>query len=394
MLFRSQFYSRVAAPVTGFDPLAWNLTEKELDLLDPTTQFALAASWMAIRDAGLSAKVTNPKRGFQEIQEADPDRIATILGTGIGGLSTIATSHEIWVRNPKGERPKAKRYSLPMLIPNAVPAQVAIKYQARGECKAVTTACAAGTMAIGDAFRLLRDGEADMAIAGGAECALSTPDGYGFIGFDLLRTMSSRNHEPAKASRPFDKERDGFVLSEGAGIVILERLEHAKARGARIYAEVGGYVANCEAYHMIMLDPEIRRITRLMEQIFRATGVRPEEVDYINAHGTSTPINDRTETMAIRSAFGSHADNLLVSSTKSMTGHAIGASGGIEVIATALALHTGIVPPTINLEVPDPECDLNYVPNRSVTREIRVALSNSYGFGGHNASLLLRKYPS
>jgi 3-oxoacyl-[acyl-carrier-protein] synthase II len=247
-------------------------------------------------------------------------------------------------------------------------------------------------MAIGDAYRSLLLNEADVVIAGGVDAVLSDFDGWGMKGFDLLRAMSKRNDDPERASRPFDRARDGFVLSEGAGLVILEREAFARARRARIYGEVRGYHANCDAYHIVMLDPGATQIVRLMTDLLAKTGVAPGEVGYINAHGTSTPLNDRAESAAIRKAFGPHADRLLVSSTKSQTGHAIGASGGIEAAATLLALSTGMIPPTINYDHPDPDCDLNYVANRPVERRVDFALSNSYGFGGHNASLLLARY--
>jgi 3-oxoacyl-[acyl-carrier-protein] synthase II len=345
---------------------------------------------MAIRDAGLEPELVDPKRKLRVVRGLDADRFAAVIGTGIGGIATIEESHGTWTRGRS--RKGTKRYWLPMLIPNAVAAQVAIRFQARAECKAVVTACAAGTMAIGDAWRLIRDGEADAALTGGTEALLEGPDGYGLMGFDLLRVMSKRNGEPERASRPFDRDRDGFILSEGAGILFLEERERALARGARIYAEMAGYATNCDAYHIVMLEPEARQIVRLMEGLLRSTGTRPEDVDYINAHGTSTVANDRAETAAIRRVFGRHADDLLVSATKSMTGHGIAASGGIEAAATALAVHHGVVPPTINLDNPDPECDLNCCPWKPVRRDVRVALSNSYGFGGHNASILLRRH--
>jgi 3-oxoacyl-[acyl-carrier-protein] synthase II len=384
-----RFTTRIGAPVTGFRASDFEIGEREADLLDPVSQYAIAGTLLALRDAGFTLSEGGSRGRGYRVVGIEPERLAVILGTGIGGLQTIEESHRRWNETPDSVM---RRYYLPMLIPNAAAAQVAIRFEAKGECKAVATACASGTMAAGDAFRAIRAGDCDVAIAGGADAILSDRDGYGLKGFDLLRAMSTRNGDPARASRPFDAARDGFVLSEGAGILVLEREEFARARGARVYAEVLGYGTNCDAYHMLMLDPEARSIVRLMTELVRRAGIDPKDVGYINAHGTSTPSNDRTETLAIKRAFGDHAYDLLVSSTKSMTGHSIGAAGGIEAAATALALHTGIVPPTINQETPDPECDLNYVPNRPVERRVDVAISNSFGFGGHNAALLLGRY--
>ena len=384
-----RFSTRFGAPVTGFCAADHEIAPREADLLDLGSQFAIAGSLMALRDAGFTLPAGGARGRGYRVGGVETERLAVILGTGIGGLQTIEESHRRWVESPDAQ---LRRYFLPMLIPNAPAAQVAIRFEAKGECKTITTACAAGTMATGDAFRAIRAGDCDVAITGGTDAILSDRDGYGLKGFDLLGAMSTRNEDPARASRPFDKTRDGFVLSEGAGILILEREDFARSRGARIYAEVLGYGTNCDAYHILMPDPEARSIVRLLTEVLRRAGVDPKDVGYINAHGTATPANDRVETIAIKRAFGSHAYDLLVSSTKSMTGHAIGAAGGIEAAATALSLHSGMVPPTINYEAPDPECDLNYVPNRAVERPVRVALSNSFGFGGHNAALLFGQY--
>ena len=381
-----RFVTRLGAPVTGFHPADYEIAGREADILDPGSQFAIAGSLMALRDAGFTLSNGGARGKGYRVEGVEPERLAVILGTGIGGLQTTEESHRRWVKQPDAQ---LRRYSLPMLIPNAPAAQVAIRFAAKGECKAITTSCASGTMATGDAFRAIQAGDCDIAITGGTDAILSDRDGYGLKGFDLLRAMSTRNEDPERASRPFDKTRDGFVLSEGAGILVLEREEFARARGARIYAEILGYGTNCDAYHILMPDPEARSIVRLMTDVVRRAEIDPKDVGYINAHGTSTPANDRAETMAIKRAFGRHAYDLLVSSTKSMTGHSIGAAGGIEAAATALALYAGIVPPTINYGTPDPECDLNYVPNRPIARKVRVAISNSFGFGGHNAALLL-----
>jgi 3-oxoacyl-[acyl-carrier-protein] synthase II len=278
-----------------------------------------------------------------------------------------------------------------MLIPNAPAAQIAIRYGAEGECKAVTTACAAGTMATGDAWRLLAAGEADVVITGGTEALLTASRGYPLMGFDLLRTLTTRNDAPEKASRPWDRDRDGFLLGEGACVLILERMDFAKARGAKLYAEVAGYATNCDAFSIMMLEPEGRKIADLMRALLARTGHGPEDIDYINAHGTSTIPNDRLETKVIKEVFGARAAGIAISSTKSLTGHAIGASGAIEAAATAMTIATGVIHPTINLDHPDPECDLDYVPHRARRSAVRAAMSTSYGFGGHNGALLLRK---
>ncbi len=384
------FYTRIGAPVMNFDPLQFNILKKEISFLDTVSMFALASAHQAIKDAGFDVKLCNPKKGFNEIIGVDPEQLAVIIGSGIGGVTTYEMGHEHWTK--VGQKEGVNRFCLPMLIPNAPAAQVAIKYQAKAECKSISTACAAGTMAVGDAYKILRDGEADLALAGGTEAILTDYDGYGLIGFDLLRTMSGRNDDPEHASRPFDKNRDGFVLSEGSGVVVLEHLDSALARGARIYAEIAGYESNCDAYSMMMLEPNAQQIIRLMKNIIHKNGVSPDQIGYINAHGTSTVANDKVETYAIKQVFEKRAYELLISSTKSMTGHAIAASGAIEAVATSLAIHHGMIPPTINLETPDPECDLNYVPGVPIKKDIEAALSNSYGFGGHNASLLIKKY--
>ncbi len=389
-MINDSYCTKIGAPVNNIDPQKYNIPKKEIDLLDSVSIFALASAYQAIQDAGFEIKLCNPKKGFNEIIGIDPERIAVIIGSGIGGITTNEISHDHWVR--KRIKAGTKRYALPMIIPNAPAAQVAIKYQAKAECKSISTACAAGTMAIGDSYKILRDGEVDIAIAGGAEAILSDFDGYGLAGFDMLKTMSTRNDDPEHASKPFDKERDGFVLSEGGAVLILERLDIAKERGARIYAEIAGYESNCDAYSMMMLEPNASQIIRLMKNIIHKNGVSPNEINYINAHGTSTIPNDKIETYAIKQVFGKRAYELFITSTKSMTGHSIAASGAIEAIATALSIYHSIIPPTINLETPDPECDLNYVPGTAVEKEIKAALSNSYGFGGHNASLLIKKY--
>jgi 3-oxoacyl-[acyl-carrier-protein] synthase II len=380
------FKSRVGAPVPEPDPASFGLSGREAQLLDPTSRFALAAAALALRDAGLEAAPVDEKGREIAVAGIDPTRVGVVIGTGIGGLCTLEKSHRVWVR---GEPiTGALRYSLPMLIPNALPAQVAIRYGFRGECKAVVTACASGTMAIGDAYRLIRDGELDLAIAGGVEKTLSDVDGYGLLGFDLLRTLSTRNHEPEKASRPFDADRDGFVLGEGAGLLVLERGEHARGRGARIHARVLGYASTCDAHSMMQIEPSGDQMVRVMERAMALAGVGRDEIGYVNAHGTSTRANDALEARAIHRTFGQRVFDVLVNSTKAMTGHGIGAAGGIEAIATVLALSRGLVHRCVNLETPDPECDLA-LPRENRELKAGAALSNSFAFGGHNATLVL-----
>ncbi len=378
--------SRVGAPVPDPDPAACGLTEREAQLLDPASRYALAAASMALEDAGLRVAVVDDRSRELRVEGIEPVRAGVVVGTGIGGLCTLEKSHRIWVR---GEPiTGALRYSLPMLIPNALPAQVAIRFGFRGECKAVVTACASGTMALGDAYRLIRDGELDLAIAGGVEKTISDVDGFGLLGFDLLRTLSTRNHEPEKASRPFDADRDGFVLGEGAGLLVLEREEHARARGARIYARVAGYASTCDAHSMMQMEPSGDMMVRVMEEAIDSADVSKDDVGYVNAHGTSTRLNDAQEARALRRVFGPRVFDVLVNSTKAMTGHAIGAAGGIEAIATVLSLARGVVHRCVNLDTPDPECDLA-LPRANQPVRAPVALSNSFAFGGHNATLVL-----
>ena len=374
------FRSRVGAPVDDPDPAELGLTPREAELLDPASRFALAAASIALVDAGLLSA--------GRLEGVDPERAGVVIGTGIGGLCSMERSHRAWVLGEPFTG--TLRYALPMLIPNALAAQVAIRYGFRGECKAVTTACAAGTMAIGDAFRLVRAGVLDVAVAGGVEKTLSDIDGYGLLGFDVLRTLSTRNEDPEHASRPFDAERDGFVLGEGAGLVVLEREEHARARGARVHARVAGYAATCDAFSMMQLEPGGDQIVRAMREALRDADLAPADVDYVNAHGTATRANDPNEARALHRVFGRDVSDVLVNSTKAMTGHAIGASGGIEAITTALTLARGFVHRCVNLDRPDPECDL-HLPRENRERTVRAAMSNSFAFGGHNASLVMAR---
>ncbi len=369
----SDFPTRIAAEVRGFNPEDF-IEKKEIKKMDLFIQYAMAAAKMAMEDSGLP------------ITPENEDRVGVIVGVGIGGLSSIEEYHKLFLES------RLKRVSpffIPKLIANLAPGQIAIHYGAKGINYTPTSACSSGGHAVGEAFRLIRMGEQDAIISGGAEAAL-TPLGLG--GFIAMKALSTRNEEPERASRPFDRQRDGFVMGEGAGILILEELGHALRRGAHIYAEVIGYGANGDAYHMTAPSPQGEGAARCMQMALKDAGLSPHEVDYINAHGTSTPYNDVTETQAIKRVFGEHAARLTVSSTKSMTGHLLGAAGGVEAIYTVLALERGMIPPTINYEELDPECDLDYVPNVARPAPIQVAASNSFGFGGTNTCLIFRRW--
>jgi 3-oxoacyl-[acyl-carrier-protein] synthase II len=342
--------------------------------MDRFSQFAVCASQQALADAKLI------------INDLNADEIGVLIGTGIGGLKVLEDQQTIFL--DKGPS-RCSPFMIPMMIANMASGLTAINLGAKGPNNCTVTACAAGSNAIGDAFRLIQDGYAKAMICGGTEAAI-TP--LGFAGFASAKALSFRNDDPTHASRPFDKDRDGFVMGEGSGILLLEELDSALARGARIYAEIVGYAMTCDAYHITAPVPDGRGATRAIALALKDAGLSPEAVSYINAHGTSTPANDVTETRAIKQALGSHAYDLVVSSTKSMTGHLLGGSGGIEAVATVMAIAEDKVPPTINLENPDPECDLDYVPHQSRALTVNVALSNSFGFGGHNVTLAFKKY--
>ncbi|MDF2963201.1 MAG: 3-oxoacyl-ACP synthase [Paenibacillus sp.] len=368
----SEYPTRIAAEIKDFDPEQY-FDRKEARRMDRFVQFAVAASLMALKDAGLNVK-----------EDTDPERVGVSVGSGIGGLSTWEEQHKILLeKGPKRVSP----FFIPMMIANMASGQISMLTGAKGPNSTAVTACATGTHSIGDSFKMIMRGDADVMICGGAEATISPT---GVAGFCALRAMSTRNDEPARASRPFDTDRDGFVMGEGSGILILESLEHAKKRGARIYGEVIGYGMSGDAYHMT--DPDPDGAARCMIKAIKDAGIAPEEIDYINAHGTSTPVGDRSETTAIKAALGDHAYKVAVSSTKSMTGHLLGAAGGVEALICGLALKHGYIPPTINLENQDPECDLDYVPNKPRQADLRVAMSNSFGFGGHNATIILRKF--
>ncbi|MCS7171051.1 MAG: beta-ketoacyl-ACP synthase II [Aquificaceae bacterium] len=391
-----KFWSNLLSGVSGidtikrFDPVELGLsvhiagevkdleTEKYFDKRDAQKisdfiKFAVVASEEALKDSGLLES------------KFDPYRVGVIIGTGIGGLRDIEEQQKVLME--KGPR-RVSPFFIPYGISNMASGLVAIRYGFKGPNYCVVSACATGNHAIGDAMRLIQRGDIDVAIAGGCESAV-TP--LGVAGFASMRALSTRNHEPQKASRPFDRDRDGFVMGEGAGVLVLEEYEHAKARGAKIYAELVGYGATDDAYHITAPCADGEGAYMCMKLALDDAGVKPEDIDYINAHGTSTPLNDKSETLAIKALFGAHAYRLKISSNKSMIGHLLGAAGAVEAVATVKTIETGFIPPTINLENPDPECDLDYVPNRAISHDVNYALSNSFGFGGTNACLLFKR---
>ena len=369
----SGYPTRIAGEIRNFDPLKY-VDKKEARRLDPYLHYAMACACMAVEDASL------------DTASVDGERFGVMIGSGIGGITTLLEGER--TRIEKGFD-RVSPFVIPMLIINMASGLVSMRFGAKGPNSSVVTACATGNHAIGDAYRIIARGEADVMIAGGAE-AMIVP--LTVAGFCAMKAMSTRNDEPEKASRPFDAGRDGFVCSEGGGILILEALDHARGRDIRIYGEIVGYGMSGDAHHMTAPDPDGDGAARAMRAALRDARVAPTEVGYINAHGTSTPYNDKFETQAIKRVFGEHAARLAVSSTKSMTGHLLGAAGGIEAIATLLAIRNGLLPPTINYETPDPECDLDYVPNHARKQEVEVALSNAFGFGGTNATLVFRKF--
>ncbi len=368
-----EYATRIAGEVKNFDPLQY-VDKKEARRLDPFLQYAMACGVMAVDDAGL------------DTSKVDGTRFGVLIGSGIGGIQTLLSTHDT-LREKGPDR--VSPFFIPMMIVNMASGLVSMRFGAKGPNSAVITACATGNHAIGDAFRIIQRDEADLMIAGGAE-AIIIP--LTIAGFCAMKAMSTRNDEPTKASRPFDAGRDGFVCGEGGGVLVLESLEHAVRRDARIYAELVGYGMTGDAHHMTAPDPEGDGAARAMAAALRDAGLSGPEVGYINAHGTSTQYNDKFETLAIKRVFGDHARRLAVSSTKSMTGHLLGAAGGVEAIATVLVLHHGVLPPTINYETPDPDCDLDYVPNQARKQDVEFALSNAFGFGGTNATVAFRKY--
>jgi 3-oxoacyl-[acyl-carrier-protein] synthase II len=364
--------SQIGAEVRNWDP-AQHMDPKEARRNDRYTHFGFCAAKQAVADAKL------------DMTKEDADRVGVIIGSGIGGMWTIENQHKVLME--RGPR-KVSPFMIPALISNMVGGLVAIELGARGPNFGVVSACATATHAIGESLRIIRSGEADVMVCGGAEASI-TPLAY--AGFCSMKAMSTNNENPHKASRPFDANRDGFIMGEGSGILVIESLEHALARGAHIYCELVGYSATCDAYHITSPDPEGKGLSLAMTRALSDARVRPEEIDYINAHGTSTPYNDKFETLAIKKVFGEHAKKVMISSTKSMTGHLLGAAGGIEAVISVKTIETGEVPPTINLENPDPDCDLDYVPNVKRSASVRTVLSDNLGFGGQNAALVFRK---
>jgi 3-oxoacyl-[acyl-carrier-protein] synthase II len=369
----SQFSARIAGEVKHFDPLQF-VDKKDVKKMDVFIQFAIAASQFAMDDASLS------------VTEDIATRVGVYIASGIGGFGTIEREHHAFIQG--GPR-RISPFFIPAAIINLAAGQVSIRFSAKGPNSATCTACSASAHAIGDAFEIIRRDDADVMIAGGSEAAI-TPMGVG--GFAAMRALSTRNDEPQRASRPFDKDRDGFIMGEGAGVIILEELEFARRRGASIYAELVGYGMSADAFHITAPSEDGDGGMRVMENALHRARVTPGQVDYINAHGTSTPYNDKLETLAIKRVFGEHARTLAISSTKSMTGHLLGAAGGLEGGITALAIKHQMIPPTVNYETPDPDCDLDYVPNNARAAKIEYALSNSFGFGGTNGALLFRRY--
>ena len=365
---------KIAGEIRDFAPENW-IEKKEIKKSDTFIHYAIAASQFAVDDAGL------------EVTPEIADRVGVIIGSGIGGLPLIEETHKKLLEKGPG---RISPFFIPGLIVNLAAGHVSIRFGARGPNSAPATACATGAHAIGDAFKIIQRDDADIMIAGGTE-AVVTPLAIG--GFSAMRALSTRNDDPQRASRPWDLDRDGFVMGEGAGIVILEERERALARGARIYCELTGYGMTSDAYHISAPAEDGGGIIRVMQRAMHDAGIEPAEIDYINAHGTSTPAGDRAETVAIKNVFGSHAFKLAVSSTKSMTGHLLGAAGGLEAAITARAMLEGVMPPTINYETPDPDCDLDYVPNYARQKKLRHTLSNSFGFGGTNATLVFSAHP-
>ncbi len=370
----SQFDCRIAGESRDFDPIGFFKNPKDVRRTDRYTQMAIAASRLALDMSGL------------DLEKVDRDRFGVVVGSGIGGLKSLSDNHiNMLQKGPNRISP----FMIPMMISNMASGLISMEHGLRGPNISITSACATANHNIGEAWRMIKFGDADIFLAGGSEAAI-TPIGIG--GFSSMKALSTRNDAPEKASRPFDKDRDGFVMGEGAGIVVIEELEHAKRRGAEIYCELIGYGLSADAYHITSPSPDGDGAARCMAMALKHAGVSPEQVDYINAHGTSTDIGDVCETRAIKRLFGDHAYKLAVSSTKSMTGHLLGAAGGVEIAACVMAVREGVIPPTINLDNPDPECDLDYTPHHARERKVVVALSNSFGFGGHNSTIVVRRF--
>ena len=367
-----KFDSKIAGEVRGFEPARYFKTPKDVKRTDRYTQLAVAAAKMSLDDSGL------------DLASTDLDRAGVMIGSGVGGLQTMEDQvTKMALKGPDRTSP----FMIPMMISNMASGFISMEHGLRGPNMAIVTACATANHCMGEAWRIIKFGDADVMLTGGSEACIVP---VGIAGFCAMRALSTRNDEPERASRPFDKDRDGFVMGEGAGAIILEEYEHAKKRGAKIYCELAGYGLTADAYHMSAPLPGGEGASRCMGMAMKHAKVNPEDIDYINAHGTSTPVGDICETKAVKHAFGEHAKGLLVSSTKSMTGHLLGAAGAVEMAASVLAMRDGIIPPTINLDNPDPECDLDYVPHRAREKKVRVAISNSFGFGGHNSSVVIK----
>ncbi len=372
----TDYKTTIAAEARQFDPND-HFPARDVRRIDTFVQFALVAAREALGDAGFSAESFTGGLG---------ERTAVIIGSGIGGMATVTEQNRVLFERGPG---RVSPFLIPMILPESAASMVAIEFGLKGPNMAVTSACATGANAIGEAYRMIQYGMADLGVCGGSEAGVIE---IALAGFGAMRAISVRNDEPERASRPFDRERDGFVIGEGAGILVLESLEHALARGATIHGELIGYSSNDDAYHITAPDPDGAGATACMKLALASAGLQPEQIDYINAHGTSTALNDATETRAIKVALGKHAYRVPISSTKSMTGHLLGAAGALEAALSIRALETGIIPPTINLEFPDPECDLDYTPNQARRAELRTALSNSFGFGGHNVCLVFQSW--
>jgi 3-oxoacyl-[acyl-carrier-protein] synthase II len=368
-----KFDCQIAGEVSGYDPVPYYKTPKDVRRTDRYTQLAMGAAKMSLDDSGL------------DLAAVDLDRTGVMIGSGVGGLATMETQvGQMLTKGPDRTSP----FMIPMMISNMASGFISMEYGLRGPNMAIVTACATANHCMGEAWRIIKFGDADVMLTGGSEACIVP---VGIAGFAAMRALSVRNDEPERASRPFDKDRDGFVMGEGAGVIILEEYEHAKKRGAQIYCEVTGYGLTADAYHMSAPSPDGEGAARCMAMAMKHAKVNPEQVDYINAHGTSTPVGDVCETKAMKRAFGEHAKKgLAVSSTKSMTGHLLGAAGAVEMAACVMAMRDGVLPPTINLDNPDPECDLDYVPNKAREKKVKIAISNSFGFGGHNSSLLIK----
>jgi len=369
----AEYDTKIAAEVKQFEPLKF-LERKEVGRMDLFAQYAMAAATMAIQHSGIN------------LDAEDRDRIGVVVGSGIGGMATWHTQMEEMYKGGPG---RISPFFVPMMIADIAAGHISMRYKLRGPNYATTSACATSSHAIADALMLMQRGDADVMVTGGSEAAITK---MGIGGFNAMRALSTRNDAPEKASRPFDAQRDGFVMGEGGGVVILETLEHALARGATIYAEMAGIGLTADAHHITAPAPGGEGAVRSMRHAIKDAGLTPDQIDYVNAHGTSTPFNDKTETEAIKTVFGEHARKLDISSTKSMTGHLLGAAGAIEAIIAAMAVYTDECPPTVNQEFPDPECDLNYIPNKSIKKTVNAAISNTFGFGGHNATLCFKKY--